>query len=379
MSTPRLLVVDDDSDVMFALESELSDRYQVFATDSPVRALQMAQAESFDLLVTDVRMPQLTGIELSALAQQAQPDLPTVFVSAYNDSDATDAILERPGCFKVNKPWHDALQVIVERALEYRALRNSQQGSNPASQRVAMLGLRAAGLVHDLRNHLATLGLNLDIALPSLELAVTTLQQLSAAPNLDRRSMFELSTLVQEQCVASVRESIDVMSRIHDLVASSVALIRGEGMGGAASLELAVEKAIAQVQAMLPSHIQSKLQPGLCVVMAEVNLTRVVSNLLFTAARASQPRDGEILVRTWSEDDLAYITVEDSGPGLDPVRALRLGDPTQPTSVDGSLAGLGLSVCSDLLLSAGGCLRWRRRSGGGSMFVARMVRSSDAA
>lgn len=375
MSTPRLLVVDDDADVMFALENELAERYQVLATDSPRRALQLVQAESFDLLITDVRMPQMTGIELATLAQQAQPGLPAVFVSAYNDSAATDVILERPGCFKVNKPWHDSLHITVERALEYRSLRTERQGATSASQRVAMLGLRAAGMVHDLRNHLAALGLNADVALPSLELAVATLEQLVASPNLDRRSLYEVSALLKEQCVVPIQESVSVMEHIHDVVSSTVALIRGEEQGSATSLELAVEAAGERVRAALACSIQAQLQPGLTVWMNEASLARVLTNLLFAAARVTPPEKGSIDVKSWSEGEVAYLTVEDRGPGLDAARAMRLSDPALSTSVDGSLTGLGLCASSDLLLSAGGNLRWRRRPGGGSVYVVRVPRA----
>lgn len=62
---PRVLVVDDDPGVLQSLELLLGDDCEVTVCDSPVAALEVAVSKPFDVVITDYRMPHMTGAEFA--------------------------------------------------------------------------------------------------------------------------------------------------------------------------------------------------------------------------------------------------------------------------------------------------------------------------
>jgi thioredoxin reductase (NADPH) len=97
MARPVLLAVDDDPDVLRAVERDLrkkySDRYRVMSADSGASALdvlsRLAQrSEPVALLLADHRMPRMTGIEFLTAAIRQFPDVRRVLLTAYADTDA---------------------------------------------------------------------------------------------------------------------------------------------------------------------------------------------------------------------------------------------------------------------------------------------------
>ncbi len=63
---PRVLVVDDDPGVLQSLQLLLSDDCEVTVCDSPTRALELAAATAFDVIITDYRMPHMNGADFAA-------------------------------------------------------------------------------------------------------------------------------------------------------------------------------------------------------------------------------------------------------------------------------------------------------------------------
>lgn len=75
-SSPRVLLVDDDPGVLHSLRLLLSDDCEIEACDSPRAALAAAAGGSFDVVVTDFKMPEMTGAEFAAALKQAVTPMP---------------------------------------------------------------------------------------------------------------------------------------------------------------------------------------------------------------------------------------------------------------------------------------------------------------
>ena len=127
----RLLLVDDEPNILSALRRSLSaipvaDRDNesiVFESFSnPLDALRRAEVEEFDLVISDYRMPELTGVEFLYRLIGRQPDISRMILSAYADRDALImAINEVQVAHFVNKPWNDQeLRHMVVTALRKR-------------------------------------------------------------------------------------------------------------------------------------------------------------------------------------------------------------------------------------------------------------------
>ena len=81
----RLLLVEDEASLRMLAVKVLSNRgYQVTSAENGQQAWEALQSEDFDLLVTDVQMPKMTGNELVKKVLESKPQLPVLMMSGYN-------------------------------------------------------------------------------------------------------------------------------------------------------------------------------------------------------------------------------------------------------------------------------------------------------
>jgi CheY-like chemotaxis protein len=83
----HILVVDDEPSICEFLTLVLGGfaGFRVTTTTSPSDALRRATSERFDLLLTDLKMPEMYGDELAARVRQARPDLPVLYLTGFSD------------------------------------------------------------------------------------------------------------------------------------------------------------------------------------------------------------------------------------------------------------------------------------------------------
>ncbi len=120
MRSARILVVDDDAHVRDALYEELRAQYSVDTAASGTDAFEALSTEQYDVVISDLRMPDHDGIEVLEFARQHQRDAVRVLLTGYVDENAHAALLSPDAPYKVGKPWHDEIEVVVRRGLERR-------------------------------------------------------------------------------------------------------------------------------------------------------------------------------------------------------------------------------------------------------------------
>lgn len=117
----KILLVDDDDSLRRVLEFQLLEAgYSVTATGSGREALEFFSKEDFDCLITDWRMPQMTGAQLVRQATAIKSEIPIVVITAFGDVDtAVEAM--RGGAFDfITKPFNrQEILLNVEKALKY--------------------------------------------------------------------------------------------------------------------------------------------------------------------------------------------------------------------------------------------------------------------
>jgi DNA-binding NtrC family response regulator len=120
----RILIVDDDASfrrvVVYSLHEE---GHETASFGDPEEALHAFAASGFSLVITDMHMPQLSGVDLLTRMLAIAPDVPVIIVTGHPDvNDALDAM--REGAFDyLQKPVsRDELKLVVQRGLEARKL-----------------------------------------------------------------------------------------------------------------------------------------------------------------------------------------------------------------------------------------------------------------
>jgi signal transduction histidine kinase len=117
-----ILIVDDDDHVREALVDELSGSYRVQAVGSGGEALDALASNQYDVVISDLKMPDHDGIEVLEYARERQGDAVRVLLTGYLDDRANRALMGPGAPYKVGKPWHDEIEIVVRRGLEHREI-----------------------------------------------------------------------------------------------------------------------------------------------------------------------------------------------------------------------------------------------------------------
>ncbi len=125
MARFSLLVVDDEPDLLGLLKRSLEPDLDCTVTTaaSGKAALSLFSENSFDLVLLDMKMPEMDGMELLELIRRARPEQTVVMMTAYGDIDTAVSAMRNGAYDFITKPFdHDALLLRLEKALERSAL-----------------------------------------------------------------------------------------------------------------------------------------------------------------------------------------------------------------------------------------------------------------
>lgn len=210
MAESKLLVVDDEATIRNFLVRVLErDGYQVQAAQDGREALHYLEATPFDLMLTDIKMDRLDGVELLREARQRYPSLAVILLTGHATVDSAIAALRAGAYNYLLKPVknEDILAAVAEGLEERTRRQRRDQLERIASQMVDVVGLEAsstasaspsgsvtyAGLNLKLATYTATLH-NLPLDLTPTEFRL--LLHLGAAPGVP----FDYVNLVQAAC-----------------------------------------------------------------------------------------------------------------------------------------------------------------------------------
>ena len=126
----HILVVDDELSMLEFLEYMLQkEGYQVSKTNEGQKALELIQKDmSFDLIISDLRMPDLTGWELLKMVRKIDPETPVIYVTAYASSETAIEALKFGAFDYISKPFQvEEFKNLVKNALLARNLKRKVQ------------------------------------------------------------------------------------------------------------------------------------------------------------------------------------------------------------------------------------------------------------
>jgi thioredoxin reductase (NADPH) len=163
MAKPILLSVDDDSDVLRAIERDLRSQYgadyRVIGSDSPEKALDLLKQlkvrnDSVALILADQRMPHMDGVEFLQDAMHIYPDAKRALLTAYADTNAAIGAINQASInYFFMKPWDPPAEHLYPQLDDL--LGDWQASYRPAFQGIRVLGTRWSPRSYELRDFLA--------------------------------------------------------------------------------------------------------------------------------------------------------------------------------------------------------------------------------
>ena len=374
---PLVLYVDDERANRVVFEQSLGSDFHIKAVADGTAALAILDAEDVAVLVTDMRMPGMSGEELLRIAKERKPSTIRMVVTAYADVDPIlRAINEGLVARYIIKPWIRAELVQVLRwAIEAWTFSRDSMALHTRlmeTERLATLGSIAGMLVHDLRQPLMSLLMNIEHLRELAKLAPTLQEAVARMPlpadekerirllvdDLDPVTLeLRLSTNHLNSMVDGLRELSRPRDRNDNAQAVDPLPIVRHAMAVCQELAIQVHASIDYEGPVVLPHVR----------MSPTELTQVLINLVQNGAQAVAARgasQGKVSIVARTESNMLELCVRDDGAGMAPEVLARVGTPFFTTRAEGT--GLGLAQCQRLIGSAGGRFRIESEPGIGT-------------
>jgi DNA-binding NtrC family response regulator len=128
--TEKILVIDDEVDMLMMLRMLIEENtdHSVETTNNPSEGLKRLTSEAFDLVITDLKMPGIDGMELFAEIRKTVPRLPVILITAYGSQQVADEAIREGISDFITKPFKkDRILFSIQRSLELSRLRKENE------------------------------------------------------------------------------------------------------------------------------------------------------------------------------------------------------------------------------------------------------------
>jgi two-component system NtrC family sensor kinase len=408
---PEVLIAEDNPDMRSLLLMLLGREFRVRAARNGREALELVRESQPDLVLSDVMMPEMSGLELCAAIKQTAEtrSIPVVLVTSKAEGEMKIEGLELGADDYVTKPFHprelmarvrSLIRVVVlQKQLAVRnheleeALTELKQAEVQLvrSERLAAVGELAAGIAHEVNNPV-NFALN---AVRAMRGTVNELRSVAdAVCHFDgsdgERLVEQVESFQQAQEQGGAAEMADTLLELAEIVGEGLtrthALVgdlrdfampgRVSEMSAGVDVEKGLRSTIQLLKHTLSSNdaaIELDIAPGVPRIVGDGSgLNQVYLNLIKNAAESFGHCGGRIEVSLVRDEEDVVLSITDDGPGISGAHLNRLFEPFFTTKPEGQGTGLGLSISQQIVASHGGALTVESEPAEGARFTIRL-------
>jgi len=374
---PLVLYVDDERGNRVVFEQSLNAEFNLITAQHAAEALEMLAVHDVAVIVSDMRMPSMSGDELLRIVKERYPQVIRMVVTAYADVEPIlRAINEGLVARYIIKPWiRTELVQVLRWAIEAWTFSRDSAALHRRlleTERLATLGSIAGMLVHDLKQPLVSLLVNVE-HLRELANAAPILHEAllhAPIPPAQRARLIELvedldpvtidlrtSGLHLSELISGLRELGRPRDPTNPAATTDPLPIVRHAMAVCQELAIPVRASIGYEG---PGELPR-------VRMSATELTQVLINVVANGAQAVAARGvphGRVSIVARTDADMLELQIRDDGVGMTPEVLGRVGTPFFTTRPDGT--GLGLAQCQRLVGTVGGRFRIESERGIGT-------------
>jgi signal transduction histidine kinase len=373
-----IVYVDDERPNRIVFEQSFGARFNVRALPSGQAALELLRNETAAALITDQRMPDMSGHELLVKVKQLYPEMIRVVITAYSDLDPIlAAVNEGLVARYIIKPWDRAeVEQILLWSLEAFTLgrqKSALQLRLMQTERLVTLGSMAAAVLHDLHQPLTNLTVNVERLAEhgkSLARLKGALEESAASlPKKDRTLLSEVLTEMPE-LARDLLMSCTVMT---NMTVGLKQFLKSEptpepsGVDPVPIIGYAIG-VCRETAVRARGRISYEGPPSLPKVrIGSTELTQVLINVVANGAQALLARNksgGRVVVTASEIGGDVQLVVDDNGTGMSAAVLDKAGTPFFSTRPEGT--GLGVAQCRRLVEGAGGTFKIESVEGQGT-------------
>ncbi len=364
-SFDRLLLIDDEPGIRRMMSLDLTaDGYQVRTAEDGKSGLEAFRREPPDIVLTDLKMPGMDGIEVLRSIKQESPDTEVIVITGHGDLELAIQSLQLGASDFITKPVSEAaLSVALQRAKERLGLKTELKAYTQnlerrvadataqvvASERLAAVGQSISALVHSIKNILS--GLKGGNYLVRQGLKTDKRHIIQQGLEMLERNVNRVASLCYDLLsFGKPRHPELTPVDLREICADAVEYMWPEAEAQDVDLDL-VERA----------------QPLVCQVDRKAVLDAILNLVSNAIDAASTAEDGQVRLSVEEEQDHFALVVTDNGPGLDE-EAQRKVFQGFYSSKGAAGTGLGLMVCQKIAQEHGGRVDLDNRPGQGATF-----------
>ena len=375
----KILLVDDSELAREPMELKLRLLgHEIATADHGGQALALYAPDAFDLVISDIRMPEVDGLELLRRIRQRNPEQDVILVTGYGDVESSIQALRHGAANYLMKPINlEELALAVERVAKKQALdrRFKEQEARLAhASKMADLGVVAAGMAHEINNPNTFVRGNVQTLQKFWEVLTPFLLAAVAAGVASPRQL----DFIMAETPKVLTAMLDGTERIRKIVENTALFSRQLDLDvrKPVDVNLCVRKALSALHGEASSvEMIAGLTPDLPLVMAvEEDLVEIAGELLRNSLKAVSERQAPaIRVRTTRPSAFeVWIEVEDNGAGIRPEDQSRIFTPFFSTDHRVGRPGLGLSKVYALSRAMGGDAFFHSRLDQGTCFTVKL-------
>jgi signal transduction histidine kinase len=368
-----ILLVDDEEGIRKVLSILLADMgYQVHTAATGAEALVVFEKLRPPIVLTDIKMPEMDGIELLRKLKQISPETEVIMITGHGDMDLAVQSVKYEATDFVTKPINDdVLEIALQRAHERINIRrklddythNLEQLVRDKTQklveaeRLAAIGQTVAGLSHAIKNITGGLKggafvLEKGIELDERKYLLQGWEMIKG--NVDKITNLSMDLLNYAKDIRPDFQQIDCLKPVHEVVA----LMRARAKENGIELRTRADKNIG------PCFFDPDL--------IHHSLLNLVTNALDACIDDGRPKGKKVVVRAIKKPDWAVeYQIEDTGCGMDADVQKKIFQSFFSTKgTEGT--GIGLMITKKIIDQHNGEIEAKSKVGAGSTFIIRL-------
>jgi signal transduction histidine kinase len=370
-----VVVVEDNPQVLQVIHMSLRRQFKVLAAPDGLKGLELAQRERPNLVVTDLMMPGIDGLELT---QRLRSDphtshIPVLMLTARGAVEDRVKGLETGASAYLTKPFSPRELITCAREL---VKAEEKTADLVLTRRMESIELVAAGLAHEINNPLNYVKNALARVKMDAEKVLAIAKTATDRP-LETDERHDVA-----RASARIDDMLKVAASGLTRIAGTVELLGRYGRAGFRR-ELAPIDAWEAVRTVagvvLPAtgrgvDISFAFEGDGTVECVPEEFNQVLTNLVQNAIEAAPDGAGRVKIDGSADGDAVVLSVSDNGPGIPADVQARLFTPFFTTKGPGRGMGLGLTIVRRVVHSMGGTLQVSTTPGSGAQFVVRVPR-----
>jgi len=377
----RVLIIDDELGPRESLRILLKKQYEVICADSVHKGLELLQEKHPDVIVSDIRMPGVNGIEGLRMIREIDPFVPVIMLTGYGALETAQEAIRHGANDYMKKPFDanemlavikrnvDRAEVIQRRENNRRTLEEMNQqlmDDISSKNRLASMGQASAELVHDLRNPMM-------IVLGYIQMLSQDLNEGQGQNVSIPHEAAEYMDVIEQ----NVRRCKDLIESWLDLSRNNQMALKPVNLADLIreTVEHTKPQAFAKsavVECSVPSH-------SIAILGHAIQLKRALQNLIGNAVDALHGEAGRIVVSCRKNENQYEVSIADNGAGIEEKHLPHIFKPFYSSKAPGEGTGLGLFITQKIIEDHHGSIEIDSAHGKGTIALLRFPALEESA